>query len=122
MHHTSRPRPAGLTVTTTVSMERLHFLEGLCASWTGPLIAAAYLPLIGDRVSPKDDDLRAIAETFNGCGRVPEAWLESPLKPLLNISASNLDCHASCAQKSVRWSTCRRTNGVNLMRVWTSYL
>ena len=68
VYHSSHPRPAGLTVTSLVSMERLQRLEGLCASWAGPLVAAVYLPLVADRESPTDDALQTIWEIFHKCG------------------------------------------------------
>ena len=66
VYHSSHPRPAGLTVTTVVSLERLHFLEGLCASWEGPLMAAAYLPWIAGQAST-DDNVTSLHETFHMC-------------------------------------------------------
>ena len=66
VYHSSHPRPAGLTVTTVVSLERLHFLKGLCASWEGPLMAAAYLPRIAGHAS-MNDNVTSLHETFHMC-------------------------------------------------------
>ena len=65
--HSARLPRGGLTVTTTVSMERLHLLEGLCGSWAGPLIAAAYLPLTAGRPSADDGARSSVQDTFSMC-------------------------------------------------------
>ena len=89
VYHSSRPQPAGLAVTTLVSLERLHFLKGLCDSWTGPLIAAAYLPLVGEQALSDDNAMETIREAFHkyepqlgllhsvhmGCGQPPHRSL-----------------------------------------------
>ena len=65
--HSTHPPLGGLTVTTHVNLERLHFLAGLCASWAGPMIAAAYLPLIPGRESDLDSALQTYKNTFYKC-------------------------------------------------------
>ena len=112
MHHSSRPRPAGLTVTTTVSMERLHFLEGLCASWKGPLIAAAYLPLIGGQKLTDDNATDVIQETFNMCDYSPYArWQPSAALHMVSLRSCFYELkvvHASFPDASacIRVSMC----------------
>ena len=67
-HHSTHPAKGGLTITTHVNMERLQFLEGLCASWEGPLIATAYIPLIAGETSDLDSALSSIQDVFTKCG------------------------------------------------------
>ena len=69
-YHSTRPPRGGLTVTTFVTMERLHFLEAQCASWEGPLIAAAYLSLIAGEASDLDSALSSIRDVFTKCALV----------------------------------------------------
>ena len=66
-YHSSHPPKGGLTITTYVNMERLNFLEAHCASWEGPLIVAAYLPLIAGGASDPDSTLRSLEEAFSKC-------------------------------------------------------
>ena len=65
--NSSHPGPGLLTLTTYVNMDRLNFLEGLCASWEGPLIAAAYLPLIVGQPSNLDSDVQSLRAAFDMC-------------------------------------------------------
>ena len=65
--YSSHAGPGVLTMAASVTMGRLHFLEGLCASWEGPLIVAAYLPLIAGQPSNLSSDLRQLEDDFNTC-------------------------------------------------------
>ena len=66
-YHSTHPQQGGLTITTCVNMERLHFLEAHCASWAGPLVAAAYLPLVTGQATDLESSLRSLHETFSRC-------------------------------------------------------
>lgn len=65
--HSTHPPLGGLTITSYVNLERLRYLDGLCATWAGPLIAAAYLPLVSGRASDLDRALQAFQDTFSTC-------------------------------------------------------
>lgn len=44
---TGAPRTASpLTIVTTVTVERLPYLEAQCRSWPGPLVASLWVPLV----------------------------------------------------------------------------
>ena len=68
LHSTHQPI-GGLTVATYVNLEPLHFLEALCASWEGPMIAAAYVPLISGRASDLDSALPRFQDMFSKCAQ-----------------------------------------------------
>ena len=66
-YHSTHPSKGGLTITTYINMERLYFLESHCASWEGPLIVAAYLPLIAGRKADLGGALKRLHEEFSRC-------------------------------------------------------
>jgi nitrate reductase gamma subunit len=71
-YHSTHPQSGGgLTVTTHISLERLHRLESMCASWAGPLVVAGYLPLTAKRRSSSDTAaLQSFQDTFAKCADV----------------------------------------------------
>ena len=42
----ARPRLGGLSLTTGVNTNRSYMLDGLCATWAGPLIAVVWHPVL----------------------------------------------------------------------------
>ena len=44
--HSGRKRTGGLTVTTSAAPNRVHMVDGLCASWAGPLVVAVWVPVL----------------------------------------------------------------------------
>ncbi|PSC71803.1 Glycosyltransferase LARGE2 [Micractinium conductrix] len=70
-----RRPPAGVTVVTQLSLERLAMLERQCRSWSHPLAAAVYVPLLHGRVASAD------SAALDGSS------LDAALLPLLRLHA-----------------------------------
>ncbi len=49
--HSARPQVGGLTVTTGTAPNRLAMVDGMCASWVGPLVVAVWLPVLAPGVA-----------------------------------------------------------------------
>jgi hypothetical protein len=62
-----REDPCALTVVTTLEESRLPYLEQLCGSWPGPLVAAYYVPLeqrTHDSGSLSDDNVQLMQKVL----------------------------------------------------------